>query len=112
MRAADDGVVKLWRLVDDSNEAGATYSELLREQTLRAVDEAADEDLIKLWRLVDDSNEAGATYTRVAARPDATRGRRDGGRRRGEALAPGGRLERRRLHIQRVAARADATRGR
>ena len=67
---SEDGVVKLWRLLDDSNEAGATYTELLRDQTLRAVDEMSEDGVVKLWRLLDDSNEAGATYTRAAARPD------------------------------------------
>ena len=60
--ASEAELIRFSSLVDDSNEAGATYTELLRDQTRRAVDEAADEDLIKLWRLVDDSNTAGSTY--------------------------------------------------
>ena len=63
--ASDAQLIRFSSLVDDSNEAGATYTELLRDQTLRAVDEMSEDGVVKLWRLLDDSNEAGATYTEL-----------------------------------------------
>ena len=72
---ADDGPDQALALVDDSNEAGATYSELLREQTLRAVDEAADDGPDQALALVDDSNEAGATYSELLREQTLARGR-------------------------------------